>query len=155
MALLTHFNDTNKVITQGKCVSYSSNIEHGTWSYTPAPNVQETYNSDFRIVRTCVYSYQYVGMDYATAQSCKTYFEQQLKRDLTISSWNPNTGEFEEIDGGEQVMATIRVSLMEGRMYMCTIDIQERDERLRIEDVNNPESLFAEENQREYDFEGQ
>lgn len=69
MGLLSSYTADNRVINQGRTVTYSKSRIYGQWSYVSGMTVI-TIGQAWEYHRYCQKLYSYVGMDYDTALSC-------------------------------------------------------------------------------------
>ena len=150
MGLLSSYNNDNKIVTQGKTISYSQSYVRGDWSYYLTPSQMQHYDYAWCYTRNCQMSLKYVGMDYATAKQCAADMISTYTRQFKISDWDDATGTFSEVVGGNIPMAQCAVIQRAGDMYDVVVNVSEQDSRLRISAVNDPASLFTDENNRTY-----
>jgi len=69
MGLLNTYTAANRVVTQGRTVTYSKSRIYGQWSYVSGMSVI-TIGSAWEYHRYCQKTYSYVGMDFDTAKTC-------------------------------------------------------------------------------------
>ena len=176
MALLTAYNDTNKVTNNALNVKYS--IEMGTMTQKVYPSKGSSSGSSggiqyvdtpyYRVTRYAQKQYEYVGMDYATAVSCQNAKIQQYTRSYSriveiLSSdptWEPPQDDPEATAPQYTVLSSqpiiactsdIVATHQEGCMWSVRITVNETDEKSSMELPYNAASLFTAENQRNYD----
>lgn len=150
MGLLNIYGEDNKVVLNGKVVTYSRSRIYGQWNYTGMPGQITTYDWVWEYHRYCEKSYMYVGMDKATAEACARAMVTKFTRTFKVSDWDAATGSFQDNDGGQVCMAEVAVQQREGHMYDVLVYVREDDGRLRLNSVT-PETLFTAENNRDYD----
>lgn len=112
MGLLTTYNKNNRVVTNGKIVTYSKVYTPGQWSYNDTLSSTVTYYQMWECHRYCSKSYMYVGMDLDTATQCAQAAVAYYTRHTRTSFWNynaPTDGDFTNIRGGDVVMADIGI----------------------------------------------
>ena len=154
MGLLTTYDKNNRVVTNGKVLSYSKQYRPGQWSYNDTISTIHTYYQMWECHRYCSKSYMYVGMDLSTATACAQDAIAYYTRQTRTSFWNyyaPTDGDFTNINGGDVVMADISIQQVEGHMYNVMINVREDDCLYTSSASENPETLFAIENRRGYD----
>lgn len=151
MGLLNQASAANRIIIEGRSVTYSKTKVQQTYSQTNL-NVQTTYWFAWEYRRFCTLQYKYVGMSYEAAVSKQNQLIGMYKRNFRISDWNPTEGTFQDIDGGSSMMGTqVQVVKDVGHMYEVHVSVSEEDSRMRKEGTLSPESLFGAENARTYE----
>lgn len=152
MGLLSTYGANNRVITEGKTVSYNQEMIFQNFSYQATPTQVITYNQEYQIRRFCTKSYKYVGMDYNTALSCASDMITKYTRQVKSSLFNYNsTGDFVDVVTGNILMADIAVRQTVACMYEVDVYVREEDTRMRLNPVQDPSALFTAENSRDYD----
>lgn len=175
MALLTAYNDTNKVTDNALNVKYS--IEMGTMTQKIVPaggkgssggETQYVETPYYRVTRYAQKQYEYVGMDYNTAVSCQNAKIQQYTRSYSrivevLSSdptWEPPEDDPEATPPQYTVLqnqpiiactSDIVATHKGGSMWNVSITVNEADEKPSMTLPSNAASLFTAENQRNYD----
>lgn len=173
MALLSAYNDYNKVTSTALNVKYS--IEMGTMtkkvttggkgSSGSTQYIDEPY---YRVTRYATKSYSYVGMDYNTAVACQNAKISQYTRPYSriveiLSSdptWEPpiedpeaEAPEFTVLSTENIIACTSDIVARHdaGGMWNVIINVNETDEKPSETLPANAASLFAAENNRNYD----
>ena len=154
MGLLTSYGEANRVIDQDLVKTYSRQRVYQDYTYVYGIAELITIHSVWEYHRRATKSYRYVGMDRDTANACAAAMVTKYTRATKISDWNAtgeHAGTFSDIDGGAISMAEVAVVHVAGCMYEVHVTVNEDDVRLRVDVVNDVASLFATENNRDYD----
>lgn len=154
MGLLTTYSKSNRVVTNGKVLSYSKQYRPGQWSYNETISTIHTYYQMWECHRYCTKSYMYVGMDLTTAEACAAAAIAYYTRETKSSFWNynsPSDGDFTTIQSGNVLMADVNIQQVEGHMYNVVINVREEDCRYTRNKDDDPATIFAFENLRKYD----
>lgn len=149
MGLLNSYSSANRVVLNGKTVSYSKSRIYGQWSYVSGVSVVTIYQA-WEYHRYCQKTYQYVGMDYTTASKCAEEMIKKYTRSYDISEWNSNTGTFTDKTGSSMCMADVTIQKVAGHLYNVIISVREDDAKIRTTSLT-PSGLFVAENNRDYD----
>lgn len=152
MGLINSYGNNNKVVINGKTVSYSQGRISGKWTWVHSALWVDTFSWMWEYHRYCQMTYSYVGMDLASANACAQALIQQYTRTFYVSVWNEERGEFDVQLGGSMPMAEVAVQQRAGCMYDVVVSIREDDTRLvRVPPRTGPQELFTAENARSYD----
>jgi len=154
MGLLTSYGEANRVIDQDLVKTYSRQRVYQDYTYVYGIAEIITIHSVWEYHRRATKSYRYVGMDRDTANACAAAMVTKYTRATKISDWNATgelAGTFSDVDGGAIPMAEVAVVHVAGCMYEVHVTVNEDDVRLRVDVVNDVASLFATENNRDYD----
>lgn len=155
MGLLTTYNKSNRVVTNGKVLSYSKIYKPGTWGATETQTQSAViYYQMWECHRYCTKSYMYVGMDLTTAEACAAEAIAYYTRETKSSFWNynnPSDGDFTTVASGNVLMADVSIQQVEGHMYNVMINVREEDCRYTRNKDDDPATIFAFENTRKYD----
>ena len=154
MALLTTYDESNRVITDGLIVSYETQLTFGRWVQISQAGgaIIKVYDKVWTTTRKATKRYKYVGMDLETAQDCAEEMISKYTRDFKTSVWKNLDGDFEHISGGSRCMAKVGVRYVQGGMYDVDIEVDEVDTRTTINEGSK--TLFTTEDSRDYDGEG-
>lgn len=149
MGLLNTCTDVNKVIHQGKTVSYSVRRIYGSWCYGSGPTIAwKTQAWEYH--RYCTCSYSYVGLDKDTATTYALDRISKYTRAIKYSQWDSTNGVFEPKEGGSACMAEINARPTQGNMWQIDITVREDDVRVSLTH-QEASSFFTTENNRNYD----
>lgn len=154
MALIEEYGSSNRVIDQGKVVTYSKVKTYNRYSYLSGVNEITTIGHEYEYTRFCTKSYRYVGMTKAAAEECAEDMVALYTRTTKTSEWiasGTGAGSFADSTAGSQIMAKVAVIHNAGRMYSVRVDVNETDVRIRTTATHDFESLFSSENARDYD----
>lgn len=149
MALIQSYSAANRQVDEDLAVTYTKTRVYGSWSYASGTSIVTVY-SVWSYTRTATKSYRYVGMTKAAANSCAEAIRQIYQRNTTVSEWG-DTDEFKDVDGGSIPMADVGVRHVDGDMWEVSVNVHESDSRMRRVPVASAESLFTDEDQRDYD----
>lgn len=154
MALLTEYNEENRVITDGLLVSYETQLTFGRWVQISQSGgaIIRVYDRVWTTTRKATKRYKYVGMDLETAQQCAQDMVSKYTRGFKTSVWNALDGTFEHNSGGSRIMAKVGVRYVQGGMYDVDIEVDEVDTRTTVNEGSK--YLFTSEDNRDYDGEG-
>lgn len=112
MGLLTTYDKSNRVVTNGKVLSYSKKMIPGSWTYETSPASTYTYYQAWEFRRWCSKTYMYVGMDLTTATQCAQDAVAYYKRNSQTSFWNyyaSTDGSFTPVVTGQIPMADVAI----------------------------------------------
>lgn len=152
--MLTSYSDANKVEESSLLVRYSKVRISGSWSWVSA-NVEGYYAYMWECHRYATKTFRYVGMDKATAISCRDALVTLFTRAIRSSIWSGDAmgGAWAREDGGSQLMADVRMVPSGGGMYDVSVSVNEDDVMLaKIAENPNPSIQFATEDARQYDL---
>lgn len=150
MALLTEFNDSNMNTLQGKtqritCGAPTDPIVTLSVKQGEAPTIK--VSTWYEMICHSTAAFEYVGMDYATADRCRTQMISNFTRKKTIwefdaGSYNKETQTFstgwkQKTNGATVQEAEVSLQPMGGHMYKVTVNVDCED----IEYVENPENV--------------
>lgn len=151
MGLINTASWSNRIITTGLTISYSINPVEGEWNYQSTfAELQYLYEA-WQYHRYATMQYKYVGMSESAAKAKASSVRGSLTRIYYISRWQ-NDGQFHTQVGGTKLQGTVEVVKNIGHLYDVVVTINEHDTRMRVEADQNPESVFALENTRQYLF---
>ena len=149
MGLLTTCTDTNRVIHNGKTVTYSRRKIYGTWLYASGLTIVSKTEA-WEYHRYCSLSYSYVGLTKAAAISCAATLVTTYTRSCSYSKWDATNATFSVADAGSQLMAEITPRQTQGDMWQIDVNVREDDSRQSLS-VLSPSSFFTAEDARSYD----
>lgn len=151
MSLLSSASTVNRVVDSDLIISYTRRLVTGSWTVATSLSTSTTYTRAYEYTRSAAYSYRYVGMTLAAAQSKASDLVSLYTRATLLSDWDETTGRFDTIDAGTLLMADISVQHTEGDAYDVVVNVREADSRMSLSGALSPSSLFPTENNRSYD----
>lgn len=140
MALLTDFNDKNKITLQGKtqritCGSPTDPMLTYEVKQGETPSVK--VSTWFEVICHSTASFEYVGMDYATADRCRNKMITDFTRTKTL--WEFDAGSYDQAtstffagwkkktNGATVQEAEVSLQPMGGHMYKVTVNVDCED----------------------------
>ena len=142
MGLMNTWNASNRVVEQGKVITYSKKGVKGRSIW---------WNKGYEYHRYCSLTYRYVGMDYSTAVSCANAMIAKYTRNYTEATWDDDSYIYHNDNKGTKCMADIGIQKREGCMYEVTVAVREDDSKMNYSGAADVASLFSSENARDYD----
>ena len=140
MALLTYYNDKNMNTLQGKTqrITCGAPMEPViTYSAKLGEKPDIKLSTWFEVICHSTASFEYVGMDYATADKCRTAMTTKFKRNKTIwefdsGSYDQETNTFfagwkQKSNGAIVQEAEVSLQPMGGHMYKVTVNVDCED----------------------------
>lgn len=140
MALLTDFNENNMNTLQGKtqritCGAPTDPVITFNVKQGDVPTVK--VSTWYEMICHSTASFEYVGMDYATASRCRTQMISDFTRQKAIwefdaGSYDPTTQTFfagwkEKTNGATVQEAEVSLQPMGGHMYKVTVNVDCED----------------------------
>lgn len=152
MSLINSATADCRIIEEGRSVTYAKNRVQQSYVKVTG-NIEQRIDFVWEYRRFCTADYKYVGLSYDAAITKQNALLTYYKRDVKISDWDKDIGEFFRIDGGKTLMNTqIQVVKTVGHMYELHVSINEEDCIMRTTGEQDATVLFAEENLRQYEI---
>ena len=140
MALLTYYNDKNMNILQGKTQRITCGVPTDpmiTYEVKQGETPNVKVSTWYEVICHSTASFEYVGMDYATADKCRTAMITKFTRTKTLwefdsGSYDKETNTFfagwkQKTNGAIVQEAEVSLQPMGGHMYKVTVNVDCED----------------------------
>ena len=149
MALLTYYDDRNKNTLQGKTQRITCGVPTDpmiTYEVKQGETPNVKVSTWYEVICHSTASFEYVGMDYATADKCRTAMITKFTRTKTL--WEFDAGSYDQAtstffagwkqktNGATVQEAEVSLQPMGGHMYKVAVNVDCEDIKF-VEDPSN------------------